>query len=133
MYAGLTHGAAKLVEKFCSEELKAIYLNKMFDGTWGGTMCLAEPGAGSDEGALKTTAKRNPDGSYSITGTKFFISAGDHDLAENIIHPVLARIEGDLPGTKGISSQMVLLANATTLKQIILRARWGFTETRPVR
>ena len=107
MYAGLTHGAAKLVEKFCSEELKAIYLNKMFDGTWAGTMCLTEPGAGSDVGALKTTAKRNDDGTYSITGTKCFISAGDHDLAENIIHPVLARIESDPPGTKGISIFLV--------------------------
>lgn len=107
MYPALTHGAAKLVEKFCSEELKAIYLNKMFDGTWGGTMCLTEPGAGSDVGALKSTAKRNPDGTYSITGTKCFISSGDHDLAENIIHPVLARIEGDPPGTKGISIFLV--------------------------
>ena len=107
MYASLTHGAAKLVEKFCSEELKAIYLNKMFDGTWSGTMCLTEPGAGSDVGALKSTAKRNPDGTYSITGTKCFISAGDHDLAENIIHQVLARIEGDSPGTKGISIFLV--------------------------
>ncbi len=114
MYAGLTHGAAKLVEKFCSEELKAIYLTKMFDGTWGGTMCLTEPGAGSDVGALKTTAKRNPDGTFSITGTKCFISAGDHDLTENIIHPVLARIEGDPPGTKGISIFLVpkFLVNA---------------------
>jgi alkylation response protein AidB-like acyl-CoA dehydrogenase len=107
MYTGLTHGAAKLVEKFCSEELKAIYLNKMFDGTWAGTMCLTEPGAGSDVGALKSTAKRNPDGTYSITGTKCFISSGDHDLAKNIIHPVLARIEGDPPGTKGISIFLV--------------------------
>ncbi len=107
MYPALTHGAAKLVEKFCSEELKAIYLNKMFDGTWGGTMCLTEPGAGSDVGALKSTAKRNPDGTYSITGTKCFISSGDHDLAKNIIHPVLARIEGDPPGTKGISIFLV--------------------------
>jgi alkylation response protein AidB-like acyl-CoA dehydrogenase len=107
MYASLTHGAAKLVEKFCSEELKAVYLNKMFDGTWGGTMCLTEPGAGSDVGALKSTAKRNQDGTYSITGTKCFISSGDHDLAENIIHQVLARIEGDPPGTKGISIFLV--------------------------
>ena len=107
MYPALAHGAAKLVEKFCSEKLKDTYLNKMFDGTWGGTMCLTEPGAGSDVGALKTSAKRNPDGTYSITGTKCFISSGDHDLAENIIHPVLARIEGDPPGTKGISIFLV--------------------------
>jgi alkylation response protein AidB-like acyl-CoA dehydrogenase len=76
---------------------------KMFAGEWCGTMCLTEPGAGSDVGALKTTAKRLPGGTYSITGTKCFISAGGHDLAPNIIHPVLARIEGDPPGTAGIS------------------------------
>lgn len=103
MYAGLTHGAAKLVEVFGTEEQKKIYLENMYTGKWAGTMCLTEAGAGSDVGALKTTAKRNPDGTFSITGTKQFISAGDHDLTENIIHPVLARIEGDPPGTKGIS------------------------------
>ncbi|HRT45129.1 MAG TPA: acyl-CoA dehydrogenase family protein, partial [Desulfomonilia bacterium] len=103
MYPGLTHGAARLVYDFFQHPLRDIILEKMFNGTWAGTMCLTEPGAGSDVGALKTTAKRNPDGSFSITGTKCFISAGDHDLTENIIHPVLARIEGDPPGTKGIS------------------------------
>ena len=72
-------------------------------GIWGGTMCLTEPNAGSDVGASRATAKKLPDGTYSITGTKCFISAGDHDLTENIVHPVLARIEGDPPGTKGIS------------------------------
>jgi alkylation response protein AidB-like acyl-CoA dehydrogenase len=76
---------------------------KMFAGEWAGTMCLTEPGAGSDVGASKTTAKRLPDGKFLITGTKCFISSGDHDLTPNIIHPVLARIEGDPPGTKGIS------------------------------
>jgi len=75
----------------------------MFSGEWAGTMCLTEPGAGSDVGALKTTAKRLPDGKFLITGTKIFISSGEHDLTPNIIHPVLARIEGDPPGTKGIS------------------------------
>jgi len=99
----LTAGAARLVEKFCSDELKAILLKKMFDGTWSGTMCLTEPVAGSDVGALKTTAKRNPDGTFSIAGTKCFITGGDHDLTENIVHIVLARIEGDPPGTPGIS------------------------------
>ncbi|PKN66962.1 MAG: acyl-CoA dehydrogenase [Deltaproteobacteria bacterium HGW-Deltaproteobacteria-12] len=107
MYPALTHGAAKLVEKFCTAEVKALFLNKMFDGTWGGTMCLTEPGAGSDVGALKSTARKNPDGTYFITGTKSFISSGDHDLADNIIHPVLARIEGDPRGTKGISLFLV--------------------------
>jgi len=103
MYAGLTHGAARLVEDFFQHELRDIILEKMYTGAWAGTMCLTEPGAGTDVGALKTTAKKNPDGTYSISGTKSFISAGDHDLTENIIHPVLARLEGDPAGTKGIS------------------------------
>ncbi len=103
MYPGLTHGAANMINNYGTEEQKRKYMDKMFTGEWTGTMCLTEPGAGSDVGALKTTAKRLPDGKFLITGTKCFISAGDHDLAENIIHPVLARIEGDPAGTKGIS------------------------------
>jgi len=103
MYAGLTHGAANLINVYGNEEQKKKYMGKCFAGEWAGTMCLTEPGAGSDVGALKTTAKRLPDGKYLITGTKCFISAGDHDLTPNIIHPVLARIEGDPAGTKGIS------------------------------
>ncbi|MCK9275240.1 MAG: acyl-CoA dehydrogenase [Syntrophales bacterium] len=103
MYPGLTHGAANLVKVHGTEEQKNKYMYKMFAGEWGGTMCLTEPGAGSDVGALRTSAKRLPDGRFSITGTKCFISSGDHDLTENIVHPVLARIEGDPPGTKGIS------------------------------
>ncbi|HOH58367.1 MAG TPA: acyl-CoA dehydrogenase [Smithellaceae bacterium] len=103
MYPGLTHGAANLINVYGNEEQKKKYMEKCFSGEWTGTMCLTEPGAGSDVGALKTTAKRLPDGKFLITGTKCFISAGDHDLTPNIIHPVLARIEGDPPGTKGIS------------------------------
>jgi len=103
MYPGLTHGAANMINTYGSEEQKNKYMYKMFSGEWTGTMCLTEPGAGSDVGALKTTAKRLPDGKFLITGTKCFISSGDHDLAANIIHPVLARIEGDPAGTKGIS------------------------------
>ncbi|MDD5169446.1 MAG: acyl-CoA dehydrogenase [Syntrophales bacterium] len=103
MYGNLTHGAAGLLEVFGTEEQKNKYMYKMFAGAWGGTMCLTEPGAGSDVGALKTSAKRLPDGKYLITGTKCFISSGDHNLTPNIVHPVLARIEGDPPGTKGIS------------------------------
>jgi alkylation response protein AidB-like acyl-CoA dehydrogenase len=103
MYPGLTHGAAGLIETYGTEEQKNKYMFKMFAGEWAGTMCLTEPGAGSDVGASKTTAKRLPDGKFLITGTKCFISSGDHDLTPNIIHPVLARIEGDPPGTKGIS------------------------------
>ncbi len=107
MYPGLTVGAAGLVEKYGTGEQKEKYLTRMLSGEWTGTMCLTEPGAGSDVGALRSTAKRLPDGTFSITGTKCFISCGDHDLAENIIHPVLARIEGDPPGTGGISIFLV--------------------------
>jgi alkylation response protein AidB-like acyl-CoA dehydrogenase len=103
MYSGLTHGAAGLIEAYGTEEQKNKYMYKMYAGEWAGTMCLTEPNAGSDVGATKTTAKRLPDGKFLITGTKCFISAGDHDLTPNIVHPVLARIEGDPPGTKGIS------------------------------
>jgi alkylation response protein AidB-like acyl-CoA dehydrogenase len=103
MYPGLTHGAAGLIHSFGTEEQKNKYMYKLYEGTWAGTMCLTEPGAGSDVGALKTTAKKMPDGKYLITGTKCFISSGDHNLTPNIVHPVLARIEGDPPGTKGIS------------------------------
>lgn len=103
MYPGLTHGAGLLVETFGTEEQKKLYLKKMFTGEWGGTMLLTEPNAGSDVGALETKAVKNPNGTYSITGQKIFISSGDHDMVENIIHPVLARIEGAPAGTKGIS------------------------------
>jgi alkylation response protein AidB-like acyl-CoA dehydrogenase len=107
MYPGLTHGAGKLVEAFGTEQQKKLFLKKMFTGEWGGTMLLTEPEAGSDVGALTTTAVKNEDGTYSITGNKIFISGGDHDLVENIIHPVLARIEGAPEGTKGISLFLV--------------------------
>jgi alkylation response protein AidB-like acyl-CoA dehydrogenase len=107
MYAGLTHGAGKLVETFGNEKQKQLFLKKMYTGEWTGTMLLTEPEAGSDVGALTTTAVDNGDGTYSITGNKIFISAGEHNLAENIIHPVLARIEGAPEGTKGISLFLV--------------------------
>ena len=103
MYPGLTHGAATLIQHHGTEEQKNKYMLKMYEGQWGGTMCLTEPGAGSDVGALKTSAKRLPDGKFLLTGSKCFISCGDHDLTPNIVHPVLARIEGDPPGTPGIS------------------------------
>ena len=103
MYPGLTHGAAGLIHSYGTEEQQQKYMVKLFSGEWAGTMCLTEPGAGSDVGALRTSAKRLPDGKFLITGTKCFISSGDHDLTPNIVHPVLARIEGDPPGTKGIS------------------------------
>jgi hypothetical protein len=107
MYPGLTHGAGKLVEEFGTEDQKKKYLENLYTGKWAGTMCLTEPEAGSDVGNLTTIAKRNEDGTFSITGSKIFISGGDQDLTENIIHPVLARIEGAPAGTKGISLFLV--------------------------
>ena len=107
MYAGLTHGAGKLVEAFGTDKQKELFLKKMYTGEWTGTMLLTEPEAGSDVGALSTTAVKNDDGTYSITGNKIFISSGEHDLADNIIHPVLARIEGEPDGTDGISLFLV--------------------------
>lgn len=107
MYPGLTHGAGKLVEAFGTDKLKKLFLKNMYTGKWTGTMLLTEPEAGSDVGALTTTATRNEDGTYHITGSKIFISSGEHDLSENIIHPVLARIEGAPEGTKGISLFLV--------------------------
>lgn len=107
MYPGLTHGAARLVEAFGTEIQKKLFLKNMYTGKWTGTMLLTEPEAGSDVGLLNTKAVKNEDGTYSITGNKIFISSGEHDLAENIIHPVLARIEGAPAGTKGISLFLV--------------------------
>jgi alkylation response protein AidB-like acyl-CoA dehydrogenase len=103
MYPGLTHGAGRLVETFGTEKQKKLFVKKLYTGQWCGTMLLTEPEAGSDVGALTTTARKNDDGTYSITGNKIFISGGEHDLVENIIHPVLARIEGAPQGTGGIS------------------------------
>ena len=107
MYAGLTHGAGKLVDTFGTPKQKELFLKKMYTGEWTGTMLLTEPEAGSDVGALTTSAVKNEDGTYAITGNKIFISSGEHDLAENIIHPVLARIEGAPEGTQGISLFLV--------------------------
>ncbi|HEY1126476.1 MAG TPA: acyl-CoA dehydrogenase family protein, partial [Actinomycetota bacterium] len=103
MYSGLAFGAAETLLECATPEQAKRYAAKMLDGTWGGTMCLTEPHAGSDVGAAKTSARRLGQGRYAIRGTKVFISAGDHDLAENIIHLVLARVEGAPPGTKGLS------------------------------
>ncbi len=103
MYPGLSHGATNTIEAHGTEEQKQIYLTKLISGDWTGTMCLTEPHCGSDLGILRTKAEPNADGTYSITGTKIFISAGDHDMAENIVHIVLARLPGAPEGTKGIS------------------------------
>src|SRR5690349_6842779 len=103
MYPGLTQGAIAALIAHGSAEQKAAYLPKMIAGEWTGTMNLTEPHCGTDLGLLRTKAAKQGDGSYKITGTKIFISAGEHDLAPNIIHLVLARIEGAPEGTRGIS------------------------------
>ncbi|MBO1530166.1 acyl-CoA dehydrogenase C-terminal domain-containing protein [Psychrobacter sp. F1192] len=103
MYPGLSHGAIQTIEHHGTDEQKQTYLEKMVTGEWSGTMCLTEAHAGSDLGIIRTKAEPNDDGTYSITGQKIFISAGEHDLAENIIHIVLARLPGAPAGTKGIS------------------------------
>jgi alkylation response protein AidB-like acyl-CoA dehydrogenase len=103
MYSGLAFGASEVIESFGTPEQKKLYCSRMFGGQWGGTMCLTEAQAGSDVGSAKTTATRNADGSYSIRGTKIFISGGDHDLADNIVHLVLARVDGAPAGTKGLT------------------------------
>ena len=103
MYPGLSHGAVKTIEAHGDAEQKQKYLTKLVEGTWTGTMCLTEAQCGSDLGLLRTKAEPQADGSYAITGTKIFISAGDHDMAENIVHIVLARLPDAPAGTKGIS------------------------------
>jgi len=103
VYAGMGNGTAKMIDLYGTPEQKATYISNIISGKWGGTMLLTESMAGSDVGALETTAKKNDDGTYTLSGNKIFITNGEHDLCENIIHPVLARIEGDPPGTKGIS------------------------------
>src|SRR5689334_6144 len=103
MYPGLTQGAIAALITHASQELKEKYLPKMVEGSWTGTMNLTEPHCGTDLGMLRSKAVKQPDGSYKISGTKIFISAGEHDLSDNIVHLVLARIEGAPAGTKGIS------------------------------
>jgi alkylation response protein AidB-like acyl-CoA dehydrogenase len=102
-YVNLTHDAAKLIELFGSDEQKKTYMAPMYAGKWIGTMALTEPSAGSDVGAIEVKATRNADGTYFISGQKIFITNGDNDVGENTVHMVLARIEGDPPGTKGLS------------------------------
>ncbi len=103
-YVGAGTGAAKLIQTFGDDHSKNLFLGKMMEGTWAGTMCLTEPGAGSDVGDITSKAfPTDTPGLYKIKGTKCFITAGDHNLTENIIHLLLARIEGAAPGTKGIS------------------------------
>ena len=103
VYSVMGNGTAELIFKYGTPEQKAMYVKNLTSAKWGGTMLLTEPEAGSDVGALTTVAVKQGNGSYLLTGNKIFITNGEHDLFENIIHPVLARIEGDPPGTKGIS------------------------------
>jgi acyl-CoA dehydrogenase len=103
MYAALTQGAAAAIAVHGSPEQKKLYLPKLVSGQWTGTMNLTEPQCGTDLGLVRSRAAAQSDGSYKITGTKIFISAGEHDLAENIVHLVLARIDGAPAGTRGLS------------------------------
>ncbi len=107
LYPGLTHGATLALEGHGSDELKQRYLPKMIEGTWSGTMCLTEPQCGTDLGMMRTKAVPQDDGSYRISGAKIFISAGEHDLTENIIHLVLARLPDAPKGIKGVSMFLV--------------------------
>ena len=106
-YASMGNGTANMIQLYGTQQQKDTYVKKLISAEWGGTMLLTESEAGSDVGALSTTAIKDADGSYTLNGNKIFITNGEHDLAENIIHPVLARIEGDPAGTKGISLFLV--------------------------
>jgi alkylation response protein AidB-like acyl-CoA dehydrogenase len=103
MYPGLSHGAMNTLSEHGTDEQKETYLTKLVSGEWTGTMCLTESHCGTDLGLLRTKAEPQTDGSYKISGTKIFISAGEHDMADNIIHIVLARLPDAPAGTKGIS------------------------------
>jgi alkylation response protein AidB-like acyl-CoA dehydrogenase len=103
MYPGLSHGAYECLHKHGTDAQKQLYLPKLSSGQWTGTMCLTEPHCGTDLGLLRSKAELQADGSYRITGQKIFISSGEHDLAENIVHLVLARLPDAPPGSKGIS------------------------------
>lgn len=107
LYPGLTRGAINALSAHASDELKETYLPKMVEGTWSGTMCLTEPHAGTDLGLVRTKAEPNEDGSYAVTGTKIFITGGEQDLTENIVHLVLARLPDAPAGVRGISLFLV--------------------------
>ncbi|WP_319409452.1 acyl-CoA dehydrogenase [uncultured Desulfosarcina sp.] len=101
--AELSHAAAKVIEKYGTDAQKDLYMTRLFSGEWMGAMCLTEPEAGTDVGKIETAARENSDGTYHIAGTKIFITAGEQDMTDNIIHMVLARVESDPSGTKGLS------------------------------
>ncbi|KAG5500583.1 hypothetical protein JKF63_03678 [Porcisia hertigi] len=135
MYSGLSLGACRTLMSWASDELRDQYLPRLVSGEWSGTMCLTEPQCGTDLSQVKTKAELSDDGkSYRITGTKIFISAGDHDLTENIIHIVLARLPNSLPSTKGLSLFLVprhvvkgdgLLEAAKNVECIALEKKMG--------
>lgn len=118
-YAGLTSGAAELILEFGSHELKEAYTPKMLSGEWGGTMCLTEPQAGSSLSDIVTKAVPTEEGHYKISGQKIFISGGDHQYADNIVHLLLARIEGAPAGTKGISLFVVPKKRVTNAGELV--------------
>ncbi|WP_287977001.1 acyl-CoA dehydrogenase C-terminal domain-containing protein [Sphingomonas sp.] len=107
LYPGLTHGATTAIEGHASEDLKRAYLPKMVSGEWSGTMCLTESHCGTDLGLLRTKAVPQADGSYKVSGAKIFISSGDHDLTDNVVHLVLARLPDAPAGVRGISLFLV--------------------------
>ncbi|MDB4973225.1 MAG: acyl-CoA dehydrogenase [Myxococcaceae bacterium] len=132
-YVGLTAGAARLLESFGSEALQRDYMTRMYAGTWTGTMALTEPQAGSSLADVATRATPTADGSYLLQGSKIFISGGDHDLTENIVHMTLARIDGAPAGVKGISLFLVparrleagaLVPNDTAVAGVIHKVGW---------
>lgn len=131
---GLSHGAYNAIKLHANDELKKRYLPKIVSGEWSGVMCLTEPQAGTDLGLVRTRAEPNADGSYAISGGKIFISSGEQDVTENIIHLVLARLPGAPSGTKGISLFLVpkflvkddgLLGERNTLKCMGLEHKMG--------
>ena len=107
LYQGLTHGACIALDKHGTDDLRRRYLPKLVDGTWSGVMCLTESHCGTDLGLLRTRAESTGDGRYRVTGTKIFITGGEQDLSENIVHFVLARLSDAPPGVKGISMFLV--------------------------
>ena len=107
MYPGLTHGAVNALTSYGSEELKEKYLPKLISGEWSGTMCLTEPQCGTDLGLIRTKAEPQADGSYAVTGNKIWITGGEHDMVENIVHLVLAKLPDAPSGSKGISLFLV--------------------------
>jgi len=142
MYPGLSHGAYECLHTHGTPEQKQLYLPQLTSGHWTATMCLTEPHCGTDLGLLKTRAEPQPDGSYKLTGTKIFISAGEHDLAENIVHLVLARLPDAPAGSKGISLFVVpkfchrrtaAWARATRSTAAASNTKWAYARAPPAR